>query len=72
MIAGIAFAGLGHLSGKLRRRRSRQVPAIRLGPGRAHGRNGGTKARLSGPLWSGTSRAGRAARATNRHAGRRP
>jgi glucosyl-dolichyl phosphate glucuronosyltransferase len=29
MIAGIAFAGLGHLSGKLRRRWSRQVPAIR-------------------------------------------
>jgi glucosyl-dolichyl phosphate glucuronosyltransferase len=28
MIAGIAFAGLGHLSGKLRLRRSRRAPAI--------------------------------------------
>jgi len=28
MIAGIALAGLGHLSGKLRLRRSRRVPAI--------------------------------------------
>jgi glucosyl-dolichyl phosphate glucuronosyltransferase len=31
MIAGIALAGLGHLSGKLRLRRSRRVPAIARG-----------------------------------------
>ena len=71
MMAGIGFAGLGHLSGKLRRRWSRQVPAMRLGLGRAHGRNGGTKARISGPLSSGTSRASRSAQATSRHVGRR-
>jgi glycosyltransferase involved in cell wall biosynthesis len=35
MIAGIAFAGLGHLSGRLRLRRSRPVPAI--GPRRWQG-----------------------------------
>jgi hypothetical protein len=28
MIAGIALAGIGHLSGRLRLRRSRPVPAI--------------------------------------------
>ena len=31
MIAGIALAGLGHLSGKLRLRWSRRVPAIARG-----------------------------------------
>jgi hypothetical protein len=28
MIAGIAFAGLGHVSGQVRLRRSRRLPAI--------------------------------------------
>jgi glycosyltransferase involved in cell wall biosynthesis len=72
MIAGIALAGLGYLSGKLRLHWSRRAHAIGWRSLQGARRERAERKPVSPVLlWFGTSRASRASQATSQHEGRR-